>query len=267
MRLLILLFTITTFTSCVSSKKYKKLQADQSALQNEYNKLQEKYRQLTGTYQDLEKSSKTMAEMNETELRSLNAELQAKIKNIQEANARLEESNKKINELQAAIQKQKEAGSQLLSKIKDALVGFSSEELQVTMRDGKVYVSMSEQLLFKSGSANVDPKGKQALSKVAEVLIKQNDVDIVVEGHTDNVPLKGSVIKDNWDLSVMRATNVVKILTADYKLNPKQVVASGRGEFFPIADNSTTEGKAQNRRTEIILSPKLSELLKILENP
>lgn len=263
--LLFVLLLSLSLTSCVTKKRFRAelleralLEIDHARLQGRYDSLATSLVQLEHNLSEVEKSKKNLAEMSEAELRSLNSQLQNKI-------AMLEESNRKVQELQAAIQKQKDISNQLLAKIKSALVGFTPEELTVEMRDGKVYVSLSDQLLFKSGSASVDPKGKQALSKVAEVLQRQNDIDVVIEGHTDNVPLKGSVIKDNWDLSVMRATSVVKILTEDYKVNPKQVVASGRGEYFPVADNASSEGKAKNRRTEIILSPKIGDLLKILE--
>ena len=167
--------------------------------------------------------------------------------------------------MQALIDKQKEASEDLMAKIKKALTGFTSDELTVEMKDGKVYVSLSEKLLFKSGSAVVDKKGKEALAMVGEVLAKQPEIDIMVEGHTDNVPLKGQVIKDNWDLSVLRATSITRILTQDYKVSPKQVIPSGRADNFPIADNTTAEGRAKNRRTDIILAPKISELVKIIE--
>ena len=122
------------------------------------------------------------------------------------------------------------------------------------MRDGKVYVSLSEKLLFKSGSATVDKKGKEALAKVGEVLAKQTDIDIMVEGHTDNVPLKGEVIKDNWDLSVLRATAITRILTQEYKVSPKQVIPSGRADNFPLLIMLLPKAGPKNRRTEIILS-------------
>jgi chemotaxis protein MotB len=124
---------------------------------------------------------------------------------------------------------------------------------------------MSDKLLFKSGSSAVEDKGKDALKLLADVLDKNTDIDILVEGHTDNVPIKTSVYKDNWDLSVARATSIVRILTNDYKIVPTRLTASGKGEFFPKADNETSEGRAKNRRTEIILSPKLDELMKLLK--
>ena len=250
-------------SSCVSQKKYKQLQADklkaEDQLLSKLTVLNTKLDSLTDKYKELEKKKKELAETSQSELEKLNGELKTKL-------ALLEESNKKIIELQTAINKQKEAGEILLSKMKNALLGFTSDELTVEMKEGKIYVSLSEKLLFKSGSAKVDKKGIEALAKVGEVLAKQTDIDINVEGHTDNVPLKGDVIKDNWDLSVMRATAIVRILTEDYGVNPKQVIPSGRADKFPVADNTTTEGKAKNRRTEIILAPRISDLIKILNN-
>ena len=124
---------------------------------------------------------------------------------------------------------------------------------------------MSDKLLFKSGSAKVDDRGKEALEKLAEVLKKQSEIDVFIEGHTDNKPIKTSQFKDNWDLSVIRATSVVRILTEDYGVNPLQIVPSGRGEFMPVDDNSTDEGRSKNRRTEIIMAPQLDKLLQILQ--
>jgi chemotaxis protein MotB len=132
------------------------------------------------------------------------------------------------------------------------------------MKNGKVYVSMSDKLLFKSGQASVEDKGKDAIKKLAEVLIKNNDIDVAIEGHTDSIPIKTSVYKDNWDLSVARSTNIVRMLTEEFKVEAKRVTASGKGEFLPVASNATPEGRARNRRTEIVLSPKLEELFKLM---
>ncbi len=263
----IIFLAFVLLSSCiVSKKKYDTLQADRLKLSDKYDSLYIRFRSLAAKHdslsaknKDLEKKKKELLELNQTELQRLNAELQQKIDS-------LEKSKAIITELQAAIEKQKQASQLLLAKIKAALTSFTSDELTVEMRDGKIYVSLSEKLLFKSGSATVDKKGIQALAKVGEVLSKQTDIDIVVEGHTDNVPLKGEVIKDNWDLSVMRATAIARILTNDYGVDPKQVIPSGRADKFPIAENTTPEGRAKNRRTEIILAPKISELMKIIEN-
>ena len=176
----------------------------------------------------------------------------------------LAERERTINDLKDVIQKQNELVSNLLKQVTDALIGFSSDELTVQMRDGKVYVAMSDRLLFRSGSADVDTRGKQALALLAEVLTKQPEIDIFIEGHTDNVPIRTARFTDNWDLSVLRATSVVRILTVDYKVNSTQIIPSGRSEYFPVDDNTTVDGRARNRRTEIILSPKLDKLFEML---
>jgi chemotaxis protein MotB len=163
------------------------------------------------------------------------------------------------------IAKQDSLTRNLNNTLRNALLGFNSDELSMEIKDGKVYVSMSDKLLFPSGSSAVEDKGKDALKLLAGVLDKNADIDILVEGHTDNVPIKTTVYKDNWDLSVARATSIVRILTNDYKIIPTRLTASGKGEFFPKADNDTVEGRAKNRRTEIILSPKLDELMKLLK--
>ena len=144
-------------------------------------------------------------------------------------------------------------------------MNYKTDELSVYVKDGNVYVSLAEKLLFKSGSDVVDPKGKEALKTLAQVLNSTKDITVMIEGHTDNVPIKTNKFKDNWDLSVARATSIVRILTNDYKIVPTRLTASGKSEFFPKADNDTAEGRASNRRTEIILSPKLDELMKLLK--
>lgn len=184
---------------------------------------------------------------------------------LQEKMSKLAEREATINKLQGEIDAQNEKVATLLNSVKDALLGFSSDELTVTQKDGKVYVAMSDKLLFQSGSAQVNKQGKEALGKLAEVLKKQNDIDVFIEGHTDTKPIKTVQFKDNWDLSVVRATSVVRILTKDYGVNPLQIVPSGRGEYMPVADNETADGRARNRRTEIIMAPRLDKLMDILK--
>lgn len=179
--------------------------------------------------------------------------------------SKLAEREATINQLQEEINAQNAKVTALLNSVKDALLGFSSDELTVTQKDGKVYVAMSDKLLFESGSASVNKQGKEALGKLAEVLKKQNDIDVFIEGHTDNKPIKTVQFKDNWDLSVVRATSVVRILTADYGVNPLQILPSGRAEFMPMDSNDSVDGRARNRRTEIIMAPKLDKLMEILK--
>jgi chemotaxis protein MotB len=171
---------------------------------------------------------------------------------------------KRLNELQDLIQSQKDAMNKLKKTISDALENFKADELTVYVKDGKVYVSLQEKLLFKSGSAVVDPKGKEALGTLAKVLNITKDISVMIEGHTDSIPIKRVDFPDNWALSVARATSIVRILTRDYGVAPQSIIAAGRGEFHPVKSNDTNEGKASNRRTEIIISPNLNELYKLL---
>lgn len=194
----------------------------------------------------------------QNENQKLNANLAQKISELQDR-------EKTIAELQKMIDQQKKKVKDLLSSVKDALLGFSSDELTVREQDGKVYVAMSDKLLFESGKAIVNQQGKEALGKLAQVLNKQTDIDVYIEGHTDNVPIKTAVFQDNWDLSVIRATSVVRILTQTYGVNPLQIQPCGRSEYKPVDVNTSSEGRARNRRTEIIMAPRLDKLFKMLE--
>lgn len=184
---------------------------------------------------------------------------------LEEKSRKLREREETIRELQHMIESRNQQVEKLLSNVQEALMGFGHDELSVTQHDGKVYVAMSDKLLFQSGSAKVDKRGKEALSKLAEVLNKQNDIDIFIEGHTDNKPINTAQFKDNWDLSVIRATSVVRILTREYSVNPLQIQPTGRGEHLPVADNATPEGRSLNRRTEIIMAPRLDKLMQLLQ--
>ena len=177
----------------------------------------------------------------------------------------LAERENTINELQSMINAQQEKVQALLNSVKDALLGFNSDELTVREENGKVYVAMSDKLLFESGSARVDKRGKEALAKLANVLNQQTNIDVYIEGHTDSKPIHTTQFKDNWDLSVVRATSVVRILTEEYEVNPLQILPCGRGEHKPVAGNETAEGRARHRRTEIIMAPKLDKLMDILK--
>ncbi len=171
----------------------------------------------------------------------------------------------RVEELQRALA-QKEAATQALrQRVADALLGFNAQDLQVNVKNGKVYVSLSEQLLFKSGSTKVDPKGQEALKKLAVALKDNKDVNVLVEGHTDNVPIaKGTAgLSDNWDLSVLRATEITRLL-ATAGMDPTQITPSGRAQYLPVVPNDSPTNKALNRRTDIILTPKLDELFSIL---
>jgi chemotaxis protein MotB len=190
--------------------------------------------------------------------------LQQKAAELNEKEELLVQREKTLREMQKIIARQDSITRRLNDILHDALLGFNADELSVEIRNGKVYVSMSDKLLFKSGSAEVEQKGREALKVLADVLLKNPDIDILVEGHTDNVPIKTALYKDNWDLSVARATSIVRILANDYYIAPVRMTASGKGEFTPRETNDTPEGRAKNRRTEIILSPKLDEIMSLL---
>ena len=186
---------------------------------------------------------------------------------LDQKNKDLQNKERMLREMQAIIARQDEATKNLNQTLRDALVGFGSDELTLEIRNGKVYVSMSDKLLFKSGSTAVEPKGVEALKVLADVLNKNPDIQILVEGHTDIVPIKTALFKDNWDLSVSRATTITRMMNEKYAVAAARMTASGRGEYYPKASNDTPEGRALNRRTEIILSPKLDEIMNLLNNP
>lgn len=236
-------------------------------LKRQKNDVEKQYADLRKRYDDLlSKATDEKSKLSDA-LREKEKELNAKAKELDDLARALSAKQQRIDELESLIAKKDEAVNSLKKRIADALIGFNSDELTVTQKDGKVYVSLSDKLLFKSGSYNVDVRGKQALSKLAEVLNKQTDIGIMVEGHTDNKPYRSpdGNIKNNWDLSVMRASSVTEILVGENKVDPKRVTAAGHGEFFPVETNDTPEGRSKNRRIEVVLSPDLREIFKILD--
>lgn len=174
------------------------------------------------------------------------------------------QQQQKLQQLQFLLENQRAQARELKDKMAEALKGFNSNDLSVFLKNGKVYVSLSENLLFPSGSAVINPKGKDALSKLAAVLNLNTDISVDIEGHTDSIPISGRY-QDNWDLSTARANSIVRILVNNYKVDPINVIASGHSYYDPVQSNSTQEGRAKNRRTEIILSPKLEEMYRLIE--
>ncbi|MBN2165056.1 MAG: OmpA family protein [Marinilabiliaceae bacterium] len=192
-------------------------------------------------------------------------ELELAITELESAREALLNQNKQLVELQNSLNRKDSAMNALRLAVADALTGFGTDELKVHMKNGKVYVSLEEKLLFASGSYAVNQMGESALLKLARVLEQKDDIQIVVEGHTDNVPYTGSVILDNWDLSVKRATAVSRILLQNSNIRPDRITAAGRGEYVPLDSSNSIEGRQKNRRTEIILTPSLDKLLEVLE--
>ena len=216
---------------------------------------------------DLEKQLNSLKTGSSAEISRLMSKLQEAQADVQKREETLAQRTQRLQELEEILKQKDEAVKQLKQKVMDALLGFNNKGLTIQEKNGKVYVSLDEQLLFKTGQWVVDPKGQQALANLAEVLAQNPDINVMVEGHTDNVPMKGSgEVKDNWDLSVVRATAVTKILLKNKDIDPKRITSAGHGEFFPIDDANTPEARQKNRRTEIILTPKLDELFKILES-
>jgi chemotaxis protein MotB len=225
----------------------------------------EKIAELNQMITDIEKKYNDLSGAKLSEAEQFNLALKQKTQELEEKEKLLAERERALNELRDVVARQDSITKRLNDVLRNALLGFNSDELSVEIKNGKVYVSMSDKLLFKSGSAAVEAKGKEAIKMLAGVLEKNLDIDILIEGHTDNVPIKTAVYQDNWDLSVARATSIVRILTFDYKIQPTRLTASGKGEFSPRATNETSEGRALNRRTEIILSPKLDEIMQLLK--
>ncbi|HAQ20189.1 MAG TPA: cell envelope biogenesis protein OmpA [Prolixibacteraceae bacterium] len=211
-------------------------------------------------------SSEEIANLME-KLQQAQTDLQKREDILRSAQTELEQRSQRLKELELALQQKDDAVKQLRQKVMDALLGFNNKGLTIQEKNGKVYVSLDEQLLFKTGQWEVDPKGQQALSKLAEVLEQNPDINVLIEGHTDHVPMRGTgSVKDNWDLSVMRATAVTRILLKNKGIEPKRITSAGRGEFFPLDEDKTPAARQKNRRTEIILTPRLDEIFRILEN-
>ena len=246
--------------------KYDKLNQVNESLIDKYNKL------LMGSNSESQKlsgqlsSTQEQLQRKEDDLKKLSSELDQKKKDLDNLTAELKKREDRVKELEDILKQKDEAVNSLKKKISDALTGFEGKGLTITQKNGKVYVSMDESLLFATGKWTVEPKGVEVLKKLAKVLETNTDINVMVEGHTDDVPMKGlGDVKDNWDLSAVRATSVVKIITSNSSTNPKRLTAAGRAEYFPLDEAKTKEARAKNRRTEIILTPKLDELLKVLE--
>lgn len=256
---------ISSISSCVPKKHLRQSEARVNVLQKDSAK----------THQNLNECSTDLSKARMGNSRSLNKIDSMANDLLNLANKSYNEMSlskltiadqaKRLNDLQSLITNQKNVMNKLKKTITDALVNFKPDELTVAIIDGKIYVSLQEKLLFKSGSDLVDPKGKLALKTLADVLNANREIQVLIEGHTDSVSISGK-FADNWALSVSRATSIVRVLSNDYKIDAKRITASGRGEFYPVQSNFSADGRAKNRRTEIILSPDLTELFKIINN-
>ena len=247
------IMTTMIFPSCVAKRKYVAAR-DEAARQRDHNKqLSDQLAAQQDSITHLMGNVSALGNVNEATNNELNM-----------SKDQIAAQQKRLRELQRLIDLQKQNTEALRQKVAAALVGFTANQLTIFIKNGKVYVSMQESLLFPSGSAVVNPAGKDALAKVAGVLNTSTDINVDVEGHTDSIPIHTKIYPDNWALSTARATSIAHVLIDEYRVPPTRVIASGRSEYDPVASNSTDGGRAQNRRTEIILEPKLDELMNVI---
>ena len=306
--LLVFIFSVSVFQSCVSIKKFKDLDADYlsanqkleiqkeelsdfkllstelnqnvlslskraSSLESDTINLGKAYRKKVRAYNDLSTSYELLIKNNSNTIAKQAEENRALMERLGQMDIDLQERARSIKsreeemlQLQQLLKEKDDNLSRLKNSVASALLGFKGEGLTVDERDGKLYVSLENSLLFPSGSWKVNENGKQAIVELAKVLVQQSDIQIMVEGHTDNVPYKGTgLIKDNWDLSVMRATAIVRILANNKGLKANRITAAGKGPYSPLVENNSSENRAVNRRTEIILSPNMDKLMELLD--
>jgi chemotaxis protein MotB len=253
MKLLVIISGLVCFgllSSCVSQKKYRA--AVDASLTNEQ------------AYQRCEKErSELQASLSKEQLNS-RQELLARQKELDEKERMLKENSKNLADMNELVSEQRQALQNLKKEVCDALKCFTPDELTIEVREGKLYVSLSDKLLFPSGSDVVNARGKEAIAMLSQVLASSS-LEIMVEGHTDNVPISNSRNKDNWDLSVHRATSVARLMI-DNGIASERIISSGRGEYHPLEENKSSEGRQRNRRTEIVLAPKLDKLWKLTED-
>jgi len=286
-QILIPAVTAITLLSCVSQKKYKQAQADNVALQTKYDKtqsdLQSSLNECNTAKADLDRKRSSLESENANLknqvdlLKQNNTQALKQLEDMSVISASQAESIKKsmdnigakdtyIQTLQQQMARKDSLNMVLVMNLKGAIGNLDDKDINIKVDKGVVYIDISDKLLFKSGKYEVTDKAKTVLGKVAAVLQNQPDIEFMVEGHTDNVPYKGGgVLVDNWDLSVKRATAVVRILQNQYGLDPAKMAAAGRSEYKPVADNSSAEGKASNRRTRIVILPQLDQFFKLLE--
>lgn len=277
------------FFSCVSSKKFKKSQADYAELQTKHGQLQttlntcndekaELARQKTSLENDKTSLNDRIADLNKQidflkannttvlkQLQDLSVISSSQAENIKKSLDNIGAKDAYIQDLQAAMARKDSLNLALVMNLKGAVGNMEDQDINIKVDKGVVYIDISDKLLFKSGKYELTSQAKTVLGKVAAVLKNQPDIEFMVEGHTDNVAYRSGVLLDNWDLSVKRATSVVRILQKDYGLDPKKMAASGRGEYNPVAENSSAENRAINRRTRIVILPQLDQFFQLLE--
>ncbi len=266
--------------ACVSNKKFNSMKAEALRLDGELNSANTRIDDLTRRNDTLTAknlrlvSDSTRLYMSYTALQERyqklladgSAETARMLKELETSQMALNERSRRVNELEAMLRSREEAINAIRRKVTDALTGFDGKGLSMSIKNGNVYVSMDDKLLFRSGSFEIDPNGARAVHDLATVLAQNPDINVMVEGHTDDVPYRpNGQLRDNLDLSAKRATTVVRLLLENKGIAPSRIIAAGRGESLPVASGKTSEARAKNRRTEIILTPKLDELMQLMQ--
>ena len=266
--------------ACVSNKKFNSMKAEALRLDGELNSANTRIDDLTRRNDTLTAknlrlvSDSTRLFMSYTALQERyqklladgSAETARMLKELETSQMALNERSRRVNELEAMLRSREEAINAIRRKVTDALTGFDGKGLSISIKNGNVYVSMDDKLLFRSGSFEIDPNGARAVHDLATVLAQNPDINVMVEGHTDDVPYRpNGQLRDNLDLSAKRATTVVRLLLENKGIAPSRIIAAGRGESLPVASGKTSEARAKNRRTEIILTPKLDELMQLMQ--
>ena len=255
-------------TSCVSNKKFRALQGQLKSTEDLLNTATVKLNSCLKDRELLQSNNELLRKNNEgllTNLGNMTMLTQKGADNLERSLESIKEKDLTIKNLRDAVTRRDSINLALVQSLKGVLGNLDDEDITVQVDKGVVYVSISDKMLFSSGSYNVTPRAREVLGKVAKVVNNKPDFEFMVEGHTDNVPIKNTCIKNNWDLSVLRATAVVNILQNDFGVSPSRMTAAGRGEYVPVTSNSTAEGRAVNRRTRIVVLPKLDQFYNMIE--
>ena len=255
-------------TSCVSNKKFRAVQEQLKTTEDLLNTATIKLNSCLKDKELLQSKNEMLAKNNEglmTNLGNMTMLTQKGAVNLERSLESLKEKDLTIKNLRDAVTRRDSINLALVQSLKGVLGNLDDEDITVQVDKGVVYVSISDKMLFSSGSYNVTPRAREVLGKVAKVVNNKPDFEFMVEGHTDNVPIKNTCIKDNWDLSVLRATAVVRILQNDFGVTASRMTAAGRGEYVPVTSNASADGRALNRRTRIVVLPKLDQFYNMIE--
>lgn len=268
-KIMLLMATVSLLlSSCVSQKKYAELETLQQETQNQLNTATVKLNSCLDEKERLNQHINTLGNQNSALLNNVGdlATLSKKeAENLERSLESIKEKDLKITLMQDALNKKDSVTLALVTSLKGVLGNMSDEDIQINVEKGVVYVSISDKLLFDSGKYHVSNRAKEVLGKVAKVVKNQPDIEFMVEGHTDSQPISNNILEDNWDLSVKRATSVVRILQDEFGVPPQRMTAAGRSHYIPVASNDSAEGRAKNRRTRIIILPKLDQFYSLIE--